>query len=262
MIGDIFRQEREKRNLTLKDIENETNIRAGYIEAIEKGEYSTIRGEVYLKGFIKTYANFLNLNVTEIFEQYNAEKGIAALSNDSAAEAPESKPLEAKTITKPAAPPARKYKKRQTSNKGVGNIVFGGIITLIIIACLAYFIIPLFSSTNKIDPAPQETAQTSVPATTQTAPPAPAPVSGVHIKAVFNNKCWVQVKSDGKVILEKTVDKGSDFTWDGQKDVEIILGNAGAAKIVFNGKDVGELGQNGSVIKKRFADNKIEDISK
>ena len=39
MVGSTLRAAREKRGLTVKDIENETSIRATYIEAIERGDY-------------------------------------------------------------------------------------------------------------------------------------------------------------------------------------------------------------------------------
>ena len=38
MVGDILRSEREKQGLAIKDVENETSIRALYIEAIENSE--------------------------------------------------------------------------------------------------------------------------------------------------------------------------------------------------------------------------------
>ena len=62
MLGDILRQEREKQNLTVKDVEQETSIRALYIEAIENGDYKSLPGDVYAKGFIRNYAGFLKLD--------------------------------------------------------------------------------------------------------------------------------------------------------------------------------------------------------
>ena len=56
MIGDKLRAEREKNNLTVKDVEKGTSIRALYIESIEAGEYAKLPGEVYTKGFIRNSA--------------------------------------------------------------------------------------------------------------------------------------------------------------------------------------------------------------
>ena len=62
MMGSTFRAEREKRGLTIKDIERETSIRAKYLEALEQGRYDVLPGEVYVKGFIRNYADFLHLH--------------------------------------------------------------------------------------------------------------------------------------------------------------------------------------------------------
>ena len=73
MIGDLLRRERERQNLSIKDIEKATSIRALYIDAIEKGEYKTLPGEVYAKGFVRNYANYLELNANEIVNAFNEE---------------------------------------------------------------------------------------------------------------------------------------------------------------------------------------------
>lgn len=74
MVGDKLRAEREKQNLTVKDIEKGTSIRALYIECIEKGDYEQLPGEVYTKGFIRNYANYLKLNATELVHEFVAER--------------------------------------------------------------------------------------------------------------------------------------------------------------------------------------------
>ncbi len=73
MIGDTLREARERQNLSIKDIEKGTSIRALYIEAIEKGEFDKLPGNAYTKGFIRNYANFLKLDADACVRQYNEE---------------------------------------------------------------------------------------------------------------------------------------------------------------------------------------------
>ena len=47
MVGYTLRQERERQNLSINDIEQGTSIRALYIEAIEAGEYDKLPGTIY-----------------------------------------------------------------------------------------------------------------------------------------------------------------------------------------------------------------------
>lgn len=74
MIGDILREERERQGLTIKDIERETSIRALYIDAIEKSDDKSLPSEVYVRGFIKNYATFLNLDVDAVMQYYRDER--------------------------------------------------------------------------------------------------------------------------------------------------------------------------------------------
>ena len=73
MMGSTFRAEREKRGLTIKDIERETSIRAKYLEALEQGKYDVLPSEVYVKGFIRNYADFLHLDAEKLVQEYREE---------------------------------------------------------------------------------------------------------------------------------------------------------------------------------------------
>ena len=61
-IGLTLHQARRQRDLTLEDVEKDTKIRVRYLEAMERGDYAALPGAVYAKGFLKTYANYLNLD--------------------------------------------------------------------------------------------------------------------------------------------------------------------------------------------------------
>ena len=98
MLGDLLRQTREQKNLSLDDVEKGTNIRKLYIKAIEDGNYDKLPGEVFLKGFIKTYGKFLGLDGQKLIEQYKAEKN-PAVSADA-----EPKAQAAPPAPEPAAP--------------------------------------------------------------------------------------------------------------------------------------------------------------
>ena len=82
MLGDLLRETREQKNLSLEDVEQGTNIRKLYIKAIEDGNYEKLPGEVFLKGFIKTYGKFLGLNSQELIEQYKNEKNAPASTEE------------------------------------------------------------------------------------------------------------------------------------------------------------------------------------
>ncbi len=65
-----FASNREEKGITLEDIEKQTKLQSSYITAIENGEFSVLP-KVYVRLFLKTYANFLDLDTQEILNSYN-----------------------------------------------------------------------------------------------------------------------------------------------------------------------------------------------
>ena len=61
-IGDMLRSRRKELNMSLKDVENSTSIRTGYLQAIEDGQMERLISPIYAQGFVKQYAIFLGLD--------------------------------------------------------------------------------------------------------------------------------------------------------------------------------------------------------
>jgi cytoskeletal protein RodZ len=61
-IGQTLKQKRKERNLSLKEVENATSIRIGYLQSIEEGELNKLISPVYAQGFIRQYASFLGID--------------------------------------------------------------------------------------------------------------------------------------------------------------------------------------------------------
>lgn len=116
MIGDTLREARERQNLSIKDIEKGTSIRALYIESIEKGEFDKLPGNAYTKGFIRNYANFLKLDADACVRQYNEENNPEEVAAKEAAKRAE----EAAEAEQQAA-----YEKREAEKSRSRSGIFG-----------------------------------------------------------------------------------------------------------------------------------------
>ena len=57
-IGEILKNTRLDKGLSLEQVEEATSIRKIYLAAIETGDYAKIPGDVFTKGIIRTYGNF------------------------------------------------------------------------------------------------------------------------------------------------------------------------------------------------------------
>ncbi len=69
-LGDLFRCKREEMHLTLKEVENATSIRMGYLQAIEEGKVDQFLSRVYAIGFMRQYATFLGFEVDRIVKEH------------------------------------------------------------------------------------------------------------------------------------------------------------------------------------------------
>src|SRR6478672_8822214 len=61
-LGQLLREARERKGVTLADAQQATKIRLSFLQALEKEDFSVLPPPFYIRGFIKTYAVYLNLD--------------------------------------------------------------------------------------------------------------------------------------------------------------------------------------------------------
>ena len=61
--------------LTLEKAAEDTRIREKFLRALENGDYQTLPGAVYTKGFLRNYAGYLNLEPDALIAQFESERG-------------------------------------------------------------------------------------------------------------------------------------------------------------------------------------------
>ena len=78
-IGQILRDARLSQSKDIQEITNTLKIRQIYLEAIENNDFAQLPGKIYIVGFIKTYAEYLQLDGEEIIRAHktgNLEESI------------------------------------------------------------------------------------------------------------------------------------------------------------------------------------------
>ncbi|MBM9500190.1 helix-turn-helix domain-containing protein [Leptospira sp. 201903071] len=73
-VGQILREAREEKKLSVKDVAKETNISVKYILALETEDYSQFPGETFTMGFLKNYGSYLKLDTGQLINLYRGEK--------------------------------------------------------------------------------------------------------------------------------------------------------------------------------------------
>lgn len=61
--------------VTMQQAAEDTRIREKFLQAIESGDYQSLPGTVYTKGFLRNYAQYLNLDAEEMLAMYTGERG-------------------------------------------------------------------------------------------------------------------------------------------------------------------------------------------
>lgn len=71
-VGKQLRQTREAKGASIEEASGATRIRAYYIEALEKGEFSALPSPVQVRGFLRAYAKYLGLDAEDLFAELEA----------------------------------------------------------------------------------------------------------------------------------------------------------------------------------------------
>ncbi|MBK8908403.1 MAG: helix-turn-helix domain-containing protein [Rhodospirillales bacterium] len=72
-IGPSLRAFREKQGVNLQEAASTLRIRESFLRSIEAGRYDTLPGSPYAAGFIRAYAEYLDLDGDEAVRRYRAE---------------------------------------------------------------------------------------------------------------------------------------------------------------------------------------------
>lgn len=185
-IGRRLQAAREAGGITLQVAEEETKIRRKYLEALESARVVDIPGEAYLKGFLRTYGNYLGLDGAALVEEYKRLAEPAPAQAATNAPEPASKPIVKLLERKPELPPVHTAERREpdratarraaqvASNRGdaapdtaalrlIGMVA----VTLVVLSALGY------GGWRMLKPAAAPKPKDVPPVTNKTEPPKP-----------------------------------------------------------------------------------------
>jgi cytoskeleton protein RodZ len=266
-IGQRLRRQRELLGLSLEDVERHTRLRLHQLKRLEEGDFDAFPSPVQGRGMLNNYAIFLGLDPETLLLRY-------------------ADGLQARLAIRHAPKPLRRslwpIKVRLPSflPRWLSVELF---ITVIVIAFLIGFVVWgmgwIFSMNEEQEPTPtapsiadvllapqtpSETPETLTPTAIQPAV-LPAIVNQpiitetletqaltlpglVQLNITIRQRAWMRVLVDSKVEFEGRVLPGAAYQFSGEKQVEILTGNAAALQVLFNQKDMGTLGTFGQVI--------------
>jgi cytoskeleton protein RodZ len=81
--GSYLKHERELRGVPLEEISGATKIHIRFLQALEDNQFDELPGEVFIKGYIRSYANTIGSDVEEMLNIYEESVGNKSIENNS-----------------------------------------------------------------------------------------------------------------------------------------------------------------------------------
>jgi len=263
----VLKSTREAKGLTLEIVHEATKIPMDALRAIEEGYSVRILSPFYYRGFIKIYAEFLGLDVGEMYKEYGLDGA-----------------------SKPAASVTTPVKSARKVAAAVPNVALEQVqewfsiffkpknLKLIfkIIAFLFLFFLlfkmggcivshlgkrAVLSQKRSSFAWPEKRVETHRDAQEEKSvlPPPEIRHEAVQAQSADNTvevavratkNTWIQVKADGKVVFQMTLSKGSMESWSADNRIELSGRDIEQLDMEVNGKHIGTLGGGERRIKK------------
>lgn len=77
-LGEKLSKFRSEARLSIADVSKATKIQAKYIEALERGQYEKLPSDVYVRGYLRSYARYLNIDESMLVRLYDQERNITS----------------------------------------------------------------------------------------------------------------------------------------------------------------------------------------
>lgn len=261
-VGNVLRQSREARQMSLVDVAQLLKISYRQVDALENDDWAALPGQTFVRGFVRNYARLLHLDAEPLLRQIKAEQ------------TPEDPNIVLPQASSASLPQPGQGKRRDLAAVAGAALMVG-------LAVAAYFLVPadFWQSAPKAEvseevvteekaaepafppasanEAPAEAApanaETVAPAAVTAAPapvvqpatvspPAPSgPVAAgqARFKFRFEQPSWVEVKDkSGQIVFSQLSPAGSEREVEGTPPFALVVGNATHVKLTYKGREI------------------------
>ena len=219
-IGNSLREARLRQDLEFIEVEQATKIRGKYLRALEDEQFDILPGQTYVKGFLRTYAEYLGLDGQLYVDEYNSRY----IPGD------EETPLRAQNKSTVGRSP------RVESGVVLIALAAIGILTALVVVAWR------FGSATPETAIPNLSSQPPAETRTQTprrpARPA-APIARLTITGALGDS-WVEVHqrtAAGRELYRGTLEAGSTIRF-AQRRMHVVMGRPANLRLRVNGRIV------------------------
>ena len=231
-LGDLLKERRMALGMSLLQAEEATRIRAKLLEALENGEYDRLPNPGYVKGYVTSYASFLELDSASLLAMYRAETGTGGRSRDIS--------------------PAEEAVKPRGQQHAVPRT--NAVIAVVVLALLSlgiWFVvravrgpetpppIPAAGSvTTSTTASPPETSTPAETSTTKSQPISANTPFALKIVVAQNGASYFKVTVDGLTAYEGTLAGGQSKEFEVTDQAKVLIGKPSYVTVYRDGKEV------------------------
>jgi cytoskeleton protein RodZ len=235
-LGKVLTDARIAAGLSVADVGAATRVRNAVIAGIEAEEFRLCGGDVYARGHIRAIARALGISPEPLIEEFDSQFADEPIT---AAEV-----FEAERTT---------VRERRGMNWSLA--MAAGVVAVVGIAVTS-----VITRSGGDTAAPTVTPSVSLPTgnAAPSEPPTPqstgieADASGVVVQMSFSGSSWIRISDRDQVVFEGIERAGSVRTFRASDSLSVVVGNAGAVRLVVNGDDRGVAGKPGQVLRETF----------
>jgi Helix-turn-helix domain/RodZ C-terminal domain len=218
-IGNSLREARLRQSLELTEVELATKIRGKYLRALEDEQFDLLPAQTYVKGFLRTYAEYLGLDGQLYVDEYNTRYVTG----------------EDESPYRPRRSSQVRRRRRQDSNIVVWTLAGIGVVTALVIAAWKY------GGADEQQTVPSFGAGAGAVSTQSTQPkgkPEKKPVAARVVLTAARGDCWLAVhlrSAAGKQVFQGTLERGRSVPFT-SKRLWINMGAPENLVVKVNGK--------------------------
>jgi cytoskeleton protein RodZ len=215
-IGSSLREARVRQGLEFAEIETGTKIRGKYLHALEDEQFDVLPGETYIKGFLRTYAEYLGLDGQLYVDEFNS-RYVA--------------PEEIQPIR------ARRTAQTRSHRRIQGGVL---VLTLVGIAVVTALVIVAWTSGSASKQNLAGVNSTTTKKHKQSHAPAPARAR-ITLRAVRSNVSLLAVRKGGptgRILLENVELAPGEAKHFTRRKIWIQTGTPENLRVIVNGKRV------------------------
>jgi cytoskeleton protein RodZ len=251
-IGEALLEAREQQGRALDELARSMRLRTEQLRALEEERFASFGGDIYARGFLRSYALELGLDPQPLLDTYRREVSGDDLTG-------------ARLIAPGAGGPG-------PTGRSAAPSWAGWVMAAVVILAGLGLIGQFAGSRAPPTASPEEAAAPPAPAESGEDDPEAGPdvtegedgdgdapddapeegadpdPAGVDVLLALEEETWMRVTVDGAVVYEQVAAQGETLPFSGEDEVLVRFGNAGGVRVEFNGEDLGVPGARGSVL--------------